>query len=265
VAYLVLIETVDLVCDIGIIYEPLILPGEFDAAFKYVIQSLCVAVDAILTVLISTPIQFFIAWRIYAVTRSFIFPALILIFSLVSFGGGIATTTVVSAHPDYADFSQFQAEVVTWLTSSTLCDILLTASLVHSLWTRKTRGGSTDSYVSKIIRLTIQTGSITAVAAMLDVIFFLAIPNATFNFMMDFPLSKLYTNSTLSTLNARSWREDIVKVHATNALFEQTTSATGAQSFSMHQRRSAFLSSRGTGTDAYLRNPKSVLDIAPMP
>ncbi|KAJ7732832.1 hypothetical protein B0H16DRAFT_1769863 [Mycena metata] len=235
VAYLVLIETVDLVCDIGIIYEPLIL--RYGTPEALLVSPVMLRADAVLTVLISTPIQCFIAWRIYAVTRSLTLPFLILILSLVSFGGGIATTAVVSAHPEYADFSQFHAEVITWLTSSTLCDILLTASLVHSLWTRKTRGGSTDSYVSKIISLTIQTGSITAAAAMLNVIFFLAIPHTTFNFMMDFPLSKLYTNSTLSTLNARSWRENIVQVHATNVLFEPTTSATVTQSFSMPQRR----------------------------
>ncbi|KAJ7016258.1 hypothetical protein C8F04DRAFT_1163353 [Mycena alexandri] len=279
VSYLVLIETVDLVCDIGIIYEPLIL--RYGTPEALLVSPVMLRADAVLTVLISTPTQFFIAWRIYAVTRSLTLPALIVLLSLISFGGGVATTAVVSAHPNYADFSRFHAEVITWLTSSTLCDIVLTTSLVHSLWTRKTRGGSTDSYVSKIIRLTVQTGSITAAAAMLDVIFFLAIPNTTFNFMIDFPLSKLYTNALISTLNARSWREDIVQVHATNVLFEQTTSATELHSFSTHQRRSAFLerylfqhgshlsnsppSSRGTGTDSYLHNSKLVIDIAPIP
>lgn len=89
-------------------------------------------------VLISTPTQFFIAWRIYAVTRSLTLPALIVLLSLISFGavsnllryyrkrlihimsgGGVATTAVVSAHPNYADFSRFHAEVITWLVSST--------------------------------------------------------------------------------------------------------------------------------------------------
>ncbi|KAJ7719139.1 hypothetical protein B0H16DRAFT_1897339 [Mycena metata] len=84
-------------------------------------------------------------------------------------------------------------------------------------------------------------------------------------FMADFPLSKLYTNALISTLNARFWREDIAKVHATNVLFEQTTTATELHSFSVHQRQSAFMSSRGTGSDSYLRNSKVILDRAPMP
>ncbi|KAJ7037146.1 hypothetical protein C8F04DRAFT_1180861 [Mycena alexandri] len=51
----------------------------------------------------------------------------------------------------------------------------------------------------------------------------------------------------LCRLNARSWREDIVQVHATNVLFEQTTSATELYGFSTHQRRSVrLLTGKGT-------------------
>ncbi|KAJ7760034.1 hypothetical protein B0H16DRAFT_1456753 [Mycena metata] len=71
------------------------------------------------------------------------------------------------------------------------------------------------------------------------------------------PPSSYFMALTEFRLNARFWREDIAKVHATNVLFEQTTTATELHSFSVHQRQSAFMSSRGTGSDSYLRNSKS--------
>ncbi|KAJ7718046.1 hypothetical protein B0H16DRAFT_1897722 [Mycena metata] len=67
---------------------------------------------------------------------------------------------------------------------------------------------------------------------MLDVIFFLAI--AQLHGRLSFV--KSYTKALISTLNARFWREDIAKVHATKVLFEQTTTATELHSFSVHQR-----------------------------
>ncbi|KAJ6484001.1 hypothetical protein C8R45DRAFT_294882 [Mycena sanguinolenta] len=226
VLYLVIIETANWVCDVGLIYEPLII--RFGQPEALVISPVLLRVDAALTVLISTPVQVFIAWRILVVTRSYVLPGLIFILAMVSLAGGVATTTVVSIHPAFASFIQFRAEVATWLISSTLCDVVLTASLVHSLWTRKTNVVGTDSYINKIIRLSVQTGSITAAAALLDLIFYLTIQNASFNFMFDFPLSKLYTNALISTLNARPWQEHFSHDEAPNALFEQSN--TGVRS-----------------------------------
>ncbi|KAJ7185066.1 hypothetical protein C8R46DRAFT_1065810 [Mycena filopes] len=261
VLYLVVVETVDLVCDVGIIWEPLIL--HYGRPEALLVAPVMLRADAVLTVLISTPTQLFIAWRIYAVTRSFLLPTIIALLSLLSFGGGVAVTAVVTAHPKFADFPQFQTEVITWLVSSTVCDITLTAALVRSLWTRKTRNGSTDSYITKMIRLTVQTGSITAVGALLDVIFFLALPHTAFNFMVDFPLSKLYTNALISTLNARSWREEVSRAPAPNVLFDSDQPTTATEySFHGAQRRYPFTSSGAT--ESYLRNSKSILDL-PLP
>jgi hypothetical protein len=44
------------------------------------------AVDAILTVAISLPVQLFIAWRIRVLTHSSIMPVIIAILALVAFG-----------------------------------------------------------------------------------------------------------------------------------------------------------------------------------
>ncbi|KAJ7824784.1 hypothetical protein B0H14DRAFT_2822530 [Mycena olivaceomarginata] len=251
VLYLVIVETANWVCDVGLIYEPLIVRYGTPEALK------TSPIHGVLTVLISTPIQLFIAWRIQVVNRSYVLPVIIFVLAMISFGGGLATTVVVTLHPDFANFADFHVEIITWLISSTLCDVVLTASLVYSLWTRKTNVISTDGYINKIIRLTIQT-------ALLDVVFFLTLPDFSFNFMFDFPLSKLYTNALISTLNARPWQEHVSQHEAPNALFEESNmgqaSFQGQTSFALTPR---IRTSQGAHQSymSYPQPPKFKLDI----
>jgi len=236
VLYLVLTETANWVCDVGLIYEPLII--RYATPEALLVSPILLRADAVLTVLISTPIQLFIAWRVRVLTNSLILPSMIGALAIVSFGGGISVTTIVTLHPPFADFPQFHPEVITWLVSSAACDVVLTSSLVYSLRMRKTSIVSTDPYINKIIRLTIQTGLITTTAALLDMILYITLSKTTLNFIFDFPLSKLYSNSLISTLNARQWREDSSQYEAPNVLFEETQSRGGQASFNLGPPRS---------------------------
>jgi hypothetical protein len=47
--------------------------------------------------------------------------------------GGVAVTICVSILPEYAKFHIFEGAVITWLTSSAVADVIITASLVWSL------------------------------------------------------------------------------------------------------------------------------------
>ncbi|KAJ7478404.1 hypothetical protein FB451DRAFT_1557078 [Mycena latifolia] len=259
VLYLVIAETANWVCDVGLIYEPLII--RYATLEALTVSPILLRADALLTVLISTPVQLFIAWRVRVVTRSFVLPAIIILLAIVSFGGGISVTTVVTLHPEFASFPQFKPEVITWLVATSACDVFLTSSLVYSLWIRKTNVISTDSYINKIIRLTVQTGFITAAGALIDMLLYVLIPNTTYNFMFDFPLSKLYTNSLISTLNARAWKEQVSQHEAPNVLFEET--ASGRPSFSLANRPSVYISQSAI-TQSYMENDsrsKYTLDI----
>ncbi|KAJ3875485.1 hypothetical protein F5051DRAFT_454538 [Lentinula edodes] len=160
--------------------------------------------DPIVTVMISTPVQIFMAWRIKVISQSTVLFYGITFFSVCSFIGGLANTIAVTIINEFANLHQFDGSVITWLASSAVTDILITVTLVWILWKKRTNIRATDDAVSRIIRLTVQTGAITAFSAILDVILFLAIPNTTVNFVWDFALSKLYTNALISTLNARA-------------------------------------------------------------
>ncbi|KAJ7617070.1 hypothetical protein FB45DRAFT_1104189 [Roridomyces roridus] len=271
VLYLLIMETANWVSDIGLIYEPLILRygdqhlllDSRTAALMRVFvgkpealitSPVMLRPDAVMTVLISMPIQIFVAWRVRVITNSTILPAIICLLAIVALGGGISVTTMVTLRPNFSQFGEFHPEVITWLAASAACDVFLTGSLVISLWVRKGPRNnpiSTDSYLNKIIRLTVQTGAITAAASLADMILYIAMPDSTMNFLIDFPLSKLYSNSLVSTLNTRPWREDVSNYDAPNVLFEQTPNGAssgpgfrsqGASqgSFSLTTRRSAY-------------------------
>ncbi|KAJ7136602.1 hypothetical protein C8R44DRAFT_360156 [Mycena epipterygia] len=218
--YLLIAETVNVVFDIGLIYEPLIF--RYGTAKALEISPLLLRPDAAVTVAISTPVQLFVAWRVKKLTKSYFFPFLIALSSLISLGGGLSVTIMVSLHSAYADFASFHPFVITWLSSTAACDVILSGALIYSLYTRKSGVSTTDRYVDRIISLTVQTGSITAITALLDLFVFLFSPGTTLQFIWDFPLSKLYTNALLSTLNARPWKEPGSSEHTTNVLFEQT-------------------------------------------
>ncbi|KAF8900289.1 hypothetical protein CPB84DRAFT_1779298 [Gymnopilus junonius] len=209
VLYLFFLETANTVFDIGLIFEPLVL--------NYGLPSS-------LLVLISMPVQLFIAWRIRIISGSLLMSSVIVFFGVSAFIGGIAVTVCVSFIREWANFRQFEGAVITWLAASAIADLLITVSLSWSLYTRKTGVKATDDKIARIIRLTVQTGLITAIFATADVVIFLTVKSS--NFFWDLPLSKLYTNSLLSSLNARAGWNNLTgqsDEEESNVLFRKTT------------------------------------------
>ncbi|KAJ4474822.1 hypothetical protein J3R30DRAFT_614120 [Lentinula aciculospora] len=192
-----IMETLNTGFDIGMMLEPLVFRYGTERAVTRV--PIMLSADPIVTVIISTPVQIFMAWRIRVISGSSLLYYTITFFSVCSLIGGLANTIAVTIINQYANLHQFDGSVITWLASSAVTDILITISLVWSLWKKRTNVRATDDAISRIIRLTVQTGAITAISAILDVILFLAVPDTTVNFVWDFALSKLYTNALMST------------------------------------------------------------------
>ncbi|KAF7297038.1 hypothetical protein MIND_00936300 [Mycena indigotica] len=247
VLYLFLAETTNLLFEIGIIYEPLIV--RYGAPRALVVSPILLPGDAISIVLVSTPIQMFTAWRISVITGKKIFSVLISLFALVSFGtsilpcpsaadillsgGGAMVSIFTVMRNQYREFASFTSVIILWLVCSAFCDVLIAVVLTYSLSTRKTGFTAVDGQINRIIRLTVQTGAITAVAALLDLILFLSFPTSTVQFIPDFPLSKMYSICLVSTLNARArGKSDVEQQRLPNALFKDSTGLTSASAIS---------------------------------
>ncbi|KAG9312689.1 hypothetical protein JVU11DRAFT_7107 [Chiua virens] len=217
VAYLFFCETVNTACDMVVMYEPLIVRNGTVEALTY--APIMLTSDPIIAVMVSLPVQLFIAWRIKILNNSCVLPIIIAIFSVASFIGGIANAVLITIIREYVKFPKSEFASIIWLVASAVADILITGTLVLSLMRRRTGIRVTDQLVNRIIRcesfltrqsrkvrtslnivVTVQTGLVTAAFAILNVTLFM-------NFIFDFSLSKLYSNSLLSTLNARSgWK-----------------------------------------------------------
>ncbi|KAK6977620.1 hypothetical protein R3P38DRAFT_519337 [Favolaschia claudopus] len=222
ILYLFLANTANLVFEIAIVYEPLIV--RYGTQRASIVSPLLLPGDAVSVVAISTPVQMFTAWRIRVITGSIVLPLIISFLSVASFAGGLGVTIFVSIRNEFHQFQSFSSVIIVWLVASAVCDVLITIVLTYSLTTRKTGFSAVDGQINRIIRLTVQTGAITAVAALADLILFLVFPTTSLNFIPDFPLSKLYTISLLSTLNARTrGRSEDVDERLPNALFNDST------------------------------------------
>ncbi|KAH8813837.1 hypothetical protein DL96DRAFT_505699 [Flagelloscypha sp. PMI_526] len=223
VLYLFVAETANSIACIFIPYQPLVLQNGTDLPLQMLPTAL--AADPITSVLISTPVQLFIAYRMKVISNSWILPTIVFVIALASCGGGLWLGGVVIMIKGIPVNGEMETPATVWLSASAAADVFITVGLTWSLYRSKTGFATTDTMINKIIRLTIQTGLITSLFALLDIILFQALPTSSASFTFDFMLSKLYSNSLLSTLNARASLNDLVNSRPiqSNVLFGTDT------------------------------------------
>ncbi|KAK7051610.1 hypothetical protein VNI00_004589 [Paramarasmius palmivorus] len=141
--------------------------------------------------MISGMVQAFFGWRVKVLTGSWILLAIIQICSAAAFLMGIATAIACGIVKSFAEFQKFQVVVII---------------------------------------LTVQTGLITAIWAMADLLVYLLDPTGT-HLIFNCVLPKLYTNSLLSSLNSRGgWRFN----DSENTSMKQSQNDIGLRRFGAH-------------------------------
>ncbi|ESK91204.1 hypothetical protein Moror_2924 [Moniliophthora roreri MCA 2997] len=158
----------------------------------------------ILDGLVAFLVQCYFSYRIYLLSRFKVLVALILFTAFAQFAGAIATGVIAE---EVGVFSRLRAACFIpacfWLGGSALCDIIIALSMTYVL--SRMNGGfqETRDLVKRIIRLTMETGSLTAAIALVDLILFLVFPNDDFHIVPALTLAKLYSNSLLVVFNSR--------------------------------------------------------------
>ncbi|KAJ3874897.1 hypothetical protein F5051DRAFT_415566 [Lentinula edodes] len=146
----------------------------------------------------------FYAWRVYKLTDSLLLPVPIVLISMTTCAmagyAGIHGAQIGASH-----FSEMDAEVSTWLGGSTVCDFLITSVLVFKLFSHGRRSMSpvTRSMLFRLITLTVETGLVTALTALSELLLFIIFRTNNLHFIPLLMLSKMYSNCLLATLNAR--------------------------------------------------------------
>ncbi|KDR82573.1 hypothetical protein GALMADRAFT_237962 [Galerina marginata CBS 339.88] len=200
VAVLFFFDILNTACDVAYIYEALIIHFG-DTAYLNVVTWLFDTDPAITGVIVSS-VQTFFAWRIYLLTKNWILPLVIVTTAISGGVTAILTPVEVAKAPFFVYLIRSKVTIIIWLSSEVLGDILITAILVTYLTRRKTGFERSDMLIDKIIRITIQTGLVTAIVATINLLVYLLNPTGL-HLLFNFPLAKLYSNSLMSTLNSR--------------------------------------------------------------
>ncbi|THU87440.1 hypothetical protein K435DRAFT_762603 [Dendrothele bispora CBS 962.96] len=157
-----------------------------------------------MTGIISCLAQLFYAWRIWILSQSYYIPVFVTLLALIQGASGI-WTGVNAFHIGL--FSEVLLEngtsTIVWLGGTALCDIIIAASMIYYLSRSRSGFRATNAILSKLIRITVETGFITAALAVVDLSMFLAFEQANYHLTPSITLSKLYSNSLMTLLNSR--------------------------------------------------------------
>ncbi|KAI0338912.1 hypothetical protein BDW22DRAFT_1432128 [Trametopsis cervina] len=204
VMILFLCDTLNSAFDVAFVYIPLVTKYGDVQALSY--ATWIFSTDPVMTSIIALMVQMFFAWRVKVLTNNWFIVSAIMVCSVAQWCGGLGTSIACGIVPEFVHFQKFEVIVIIWLAFSATADTIITCALVWHLRKHKTGFSSTDDVVNKIIRLTVQTGMITAVCAIIDLIAFVSSPSGI-HLVFNIPLAKLYTNSLMSSLNSRAgWK-----------------------------------------------------------
>lgn len=199
-------DTINTLFDVWYLYESVIT--HFDDPPFLATANWRFATDPVMTGIIELMVQLFFSWRIWALTKNLVVVIIVVLLSLTAGICAIVTTYEITIIPEFVRFQEFKNIVIVWLVCASAADIIITSVLVWYLRKHKTGFKSSDLMVDRIIRVTVQTGLLTSMLAIVDLIVYLADPTGT-HLMLNFPLCKLYSNSLISSLNSRGgWRYD---------------------------------------------------------
>ncbi|KAF9262829.1 hypothetical protein L218DRAFT_840393, partial [Marasmius fiardii PR-910] len=156
-------------------------------------------------------VQAYFAYRIYRLSKSKTLTGIILFMALAQFGGAVATAAlaeIVGLFSKIADRTFIAAcpEASTykfWLGGSAACDIVIATSMTYALSRYDAEFKDTRDLLRRIIRLTMETGSLTAAVATVDLILFLVFPATPYHITAALILAKVYSNSLLVIFNSR--------------------------------------------------------------
>jgi hypothetical protein len=148
--------------------------------------------------------QFFLGHRVLVLTKSKVIVAVIGILSVLGFVFGTYAGIYSGILHEVAKFGVLGPYVTCWLVFQTSADLFITFTLSFVLARSRTGFRKTDTIINRIIRGAVQTGLFASLFALADMFSFLLHRDTNLYAMFAFPLGRIYTNTLLDTLNART-------------------------------------------------------------
>uniref|UniRef100_A0A8H7XPA8 DUF6534 domain-containing protein n=1 Tax=Psilocybe cubensis TaxID=181762 RepID=A0A8H7XPA8_PSICU len=154
--------------------------------------------------------QTFYAYRITVIGRYFkgakYAAGIIALLALAQMAGAIAIGVEMFQAKLFSRFvdSKVKLTVGFWNGGGALCDIIIAISMTYLLLSSSNNGiQDTRQIVQRLVRLTIETGSLTACIAILNIVLTMLPGEPTYYQTTANVLSKMYANTMLVVLNSR--------------------------------------------------------------
>ncbi|KAF8067816.1 hypothetical protein FPV67DRAFT_1159189 [Lyophyllum atratum] len=161
----------------------------------------------ILGAIIAFIVQVFFCWRIWILGKSMGLPILVSLTSLAGVGGGFAVGIGAFQLGDLTLLNKLTVQFCFWLGGSALADTLIAIIMTWLLLRAKSRSEhqNTDNILVKIVRLTVETNTVTASVAIVALVCLLAVngPDSTASVAPGYVLAKLYSNTLMAVFNNR--------------------------------------------------------------
>ncbi|TFK91565.1 hypothetical protein K466DRAFT_582693 [Polyporus arcularius HHB13444] len=170
-----------------------------------------VGIAVICSVVVGVCVQGYYTWRVWIVSgKSILWTSIIAIFALARVGFGIGSAALSYMYPDWIKLRRYGPALTTvsgGLGSAALVDLLVATTLTYFLKRDRNYGPhnrQSETMINRILLYTVNTGALTGAASLACVILF-ALKKDSLIFLGFFAIeTKLYANSFLGSLNARS-------------------------------------------------------------
>ncbi|PIL27201.1 hypothetical protein GSI_10345 [Ganoderma sinense ZZ0214-1] len=192
------------------------------------------AATPFLSGVISASVQLFYAWRIYRLGKWRIIPAAIGLTGLASALGAIIFAIMFMFKKDLNSFHEpaMYSLCILWLGVGAFTDVVIMLSMFFLLYSAKRQSFTfqrSEFIVNRLMRLTVETGLACAITASLELAFFLGLPATGLHLAFATILSKVYSNTFMTSLNSRVLSQQ-TQAKVSNSVSLSSISRPGAMS-----------------------------------
>ncbi|QRV84152.1 hypothetical protein RhiJN_12168 [Ceratobasidium sp. AG-Ba] len=155
-------------------------------------------------------------------TKNKIVGIVVLLVILTSLGFGIASSVEFQRIVHLSLVPEIPVPIIGWLTATAVLDVLISAILIYTLLRVKTPFRKTEAVITKIIRVTAETSTVTASIAVINLVLYLALPGLAYHLLPQLIMGKMYAISVMITLSSRKDLQDIMSSPPTTSYYEST-------------------------------------------
>ncbi|KAJ7938002.1 hypothetical protein B0H13DRAFT_1851948 [Mycena leptocephala] len=131
----------------------------------------------------------------------------------LSLGSGVAVSISFFKVRLFSELRKIPIPISIWLISTAVADIIIAGILCVGLYGARTSVKRTETVLMKLIVLSVETSSCTAICAILNLVFYFVLKNTAYHLIPQFSLCRFYTITVLFTLLQRDGLRNDLDVH----------------------------------------------------